>query len=134
MSEPKDWKTHRTLLKGSKVRRSDQGKGAVEPDLVIEGCPCWLELQDGARDYYSPLDKLKQAERDVVQSDSDLWPVAVCHLLGRQSIEVCMRVKTLLGLGDFELPGDTPSWYARTAVILDFEQFKGMLRYEHDRR
>jgi hypothetical protein len=122
------------LLKGSKVRRSDQGKGAVEPDLVIEGCPVWMELQDAAGSDYHPLVKLEQAERDVFQTESDLWPVSICHQTGKHTIEVCTRLRTLLLLGDFDLPGETSCWYANIPVILDFEKFKELLRHEHERR
>lgn len=121
-------------MKGSRVRRSDQARGAKEPDLVIEGCPCWLELQDASAAEYNPLRKLQQAETDVVESGSSLWPVSVCHQIKRQSIEACLRVKTFLALGDLELPDSMPGFYGQVPMIIDFERLKELLRDDYSRR
>jgi len=123
---------YRTLQKSSRVRRSDQGRGAKEADLVIKGCPCWLELQDATGHSYSPLTKLLQAERDVVEADSDLWPVSVCHQSGRRSIEVCMRLGTLMTLSGVPLEALSLEAVLIPAVI-DYEHFKGMLGH-YERR
>lgn len=121
---------YRTLQKSSRVRRSDQGRGAKEADLVIKGCPCWLELQDATGHSYNPLTKLVQAERDVVEADSDLWPVSVCHQSGRRSIEVCMRLGTLMVLSGAPLEAISLE-SALIPAVIDYEHFKGMLgRYE----
>jgi hypothetical protein len=82
-------------MKASRVRRSDQGKGALEPDLVIAGCPFWLELQDAGPGAYSPARKLAQAVANVGQVRSPLMPVAICHLRGSRSIEVAIRIQDL---------------------------------------
>jgi hypothetical protein len=119
---------YRALQKSSRVRRSDQGRGAKEPDLVIEGCPCWLELQDATGHSYSPL---LQAEKDVAEADSELWPVSVCHQSGRTSIESCLRLGTLVALtGVAELNMMTAESML-IPVIIDYGALKGMLeRYE----
>jgi hypothetical protein len=125
---------YRTLQKSSKVRRSDQGRGAKEPDLVIKDCPCWLELQDATGHSYSPLGKLNQAEQDVAEADSDLWPASVCHQSGRTSIEVCMRLGTMVALTGVAELNMMAAESMMIPVIIDYESFKGMLeRYEAGR-
>jgi len=121
------------MMKQSAVRRSDQGKGAKEPDLVIPPCPCWLELQDATGHSYHPLRKLEQAERDVVQCGSDLLPVSICHQSKRQSIEVCMRVGTLLTLSGLSLV-NTNLEALLFPVILDYEHFKSLLETCHGKQ
>lgn len=71
-----------TMLRSSfpdaTVRRSDQGFGAYEPDVVIEGNASpllkslWIECQCSRKP--TPLDKLCQAERDA----KAIWRVPVC--------------------------------------------------------
>lgn len=129
-AKKKDNRRHRELLKKSLVRRSDQGRGANEPDLVIEGCPCWLELQDARAP--TPLKKLEQAEGDTAKIDSRLRPVAITHKIGSQSIQVMMRYHdltmithgSLINLVDIarEMP-----------VTIDFEHFKAILK-DYDER
>ena len=129
---------HRELLKESKVRRSDQGRGAVEPDVVIRGCPLWLELQDARQP--APLAKLAQAERDVRQTSSPLRPVAVVHKLASPQIQAWMRVETLLYLCGFDdltnseggaIPlADAPG--ATVAVMIDYDELLERLRFRRD--
>lgn len=88
LSAAKQQDQHREVLKQSRVRRSDQGKGALEPDLVIEGCPFWLELQHAAGSNFNPRKKWDQACLNVSQVKSPLIPVAICHQTGRRSTAV----------------------------------------------
>ena len=114
---------HSRLLKESKVRRSEQAKGAREPDIVIEGCPCWLELQDARGPKFAPLKKLEQAERDVIETESELWPASICHQTGSHDIQVCVRLGTLLALAADSL---------MIPCVIDYEDFKGILRGVRD--
>lgn len=131
---------HRELLKESRVRRSDQGKGALEPDVVIQDCPIWLELQC-AKDP-TPMAKLAQAERDVRQTGSSLRPVAVIHQSGSQSSQAWMRVATLLYLCGFDDLTDSeggaiPLVEAPGAVLpvmLDYVDLLARLRFREEVR
>jgi len=139
--------THRELQKSSAVRRSDQGKGAIEPDVVIrEGlCPCWLECQDAAGINYRPKAKYTQACRDVVESRSPLWPVAICHKTGDQKIGVWIGLPHLVllanmqpGVGRTCEAGPLNRWSQgfelRQPVRLDLEDFLLLLRDDNSRR
>jgi len=127
-----------TLLKESRVRRSDQGRGAQEPDLVIRGCPLWLELQD-ARET-TPMEKLEQAERDVRQVSSGLLPTAVIHRTGEQRIRAWMRFSTLLYLCGFDDLTDsaggaiplTASPGGNLVVMIDYEDLLERLRFREE--
>lgn len=116
------------------MRRSDQGKGAKEPDLVIEGCPVWHELQRGADGYYNPIAKLEQGEHDASAIESDLWPVSVCAYTGSPTIVVCMRTRTLLLLQDFDYPEDVPEWYSDIPIQMDIKPYLDLLRAADERR
>jgi hypothetical protein len=116
-------KDHSRLLKASKVRRSEQAKGAREPDLVVEGCPFWLELQDARAEAFSPLKKLEQAERDVIDTDSELWPASICHQTGSHEIQVCVRLGTLFAMAADAL---------MIPCVINYEDFKGILRKIRD--
>lgn len=80
------------------MRRSDQGKGALEPDIVIQGYNWWLELQHAQR--ATPFEKLLQAERDCSAVIGEWRPVAITKQT-RGSIKVTMRVSVLLHLLGF---------------------------------
>lgn len=122
----------RELHKRSRVRRSDQGRGAQEPDLVVIGCPCWLELNH-ANDP-RPLAKLAQAERDTIATESPLWPVVVWQKTRSKTINVTMRTWTLWQFGC--LPSDQgrlPDEAIGNAVITtDLVAFLAMLRHWED--
>ena len=126
---------HRELLKESAVRRSDQGKGALEPDVVIQGCPLWLELQDARKP--TPLEKLAQAERDVAQTGSRLRPVAVIHRTAARSIQAWMRCETLLYLCGFDDLTDSEGRViplseapgAAVVCMIDYEDLKEKLLF-----
>jgi hypothetical protein len=90
----KDWSR---LLKSSQVRRSEQGKGAQEPDLVVEGCPCWIECQDARAS--EPLEKYAQAVRDIKDTGSALLAAAVCHKTHEKKIGVWMSLADVITLG-----------------------------------
>lgn len=91
-------KERRELMKQSAVRRSDQGKGACEPDIVVRGCPCWVECQDAWDS--RPHTKYTQAVRDVQQTGSPLWPTAVCHRSRESRITVWMALPHLAQLAN----------------------------------
>lgn len=126
-----DQVTHRALQKTSAVRRSDQGKGATEPDLVIQGCPIWHELHRGSSTW---AEKFDQAERDVAAIESPLWPVAITCSKGKRDYLVTMRIKTLLALEDLVVPADAPEFYAETIVHLGLDAYLAILRSDYERR
>lgn len=108
------------------MRRSDQGKGAKEPDLVFDsGCPCWMELQNAADGAYNPEGKLAQAERDIQELNSDLWPVAICRKTGSPKIEVCTRLWVLLMLMGLVIPNDQDE--GQVVVKFDYQDLLGLL-------
>jgi len=131
---------YRAILKTSRVRRSDQGRGAMEPDLVIQGCPLWLELQHARA--VTPRGKLEQAERDAATAESSLRPVAVIHETGRWLTQAWMRFSTLLYLAGFDDLTDsegeaiplTEAPGAALAVMLDYEDLLARLRFREEVR
>ena len=117
-------KERSTLIKTSRVRRSDQGKGAMEPDLVVRGCPFWFELQHSTA--ADPIAKLEQAERDCEQADSGLWPVSITHLTGRRkrAVVVAMRGCTYQKIVE-QLSGEALDGTLDDIVIeMDWEDMK----------
>lgn len=137
----------RELQKSSAVRRSDQGKGAVEPDVVIRDglCPCWLECQDAKGDKHRPLEKYRQAVRDVAETGSPLWPVAIGHKTGDVKIGVWIGLHHLVLLADMQpgvgrdsRPGPLNRWSKgfelAQPVRLDLQDFLMLLRDDNDRR
>lgn len=91
-------KDHANLLKKSSVRRGDQGRGAMEPDIVTPS-NWWFELQWAGRDHYRPMEKLKQAIRDVDDTNGQWFrPVAVCQLKGSPTITAYMRMREFFDL------------------------------------
>lgn len=121
----KEHKELRRLQKESVVRRSDQGKGAKEPDLVIDPCPCWLELQNASGVNFNPEKKLAQAERDVDESKSHLWPVSVCRKTGSTKIYVCTRLWTVLLLMGLSMPKQ--GYDGDLIVTFDYDKFIELL-------
>lgn len=110
----KDRAEHKALLKESRVRRSDQGRGAMEPDLVIQDCDCWMELQDAQQP--DPQAKLLQAESDALEARHGQWPVAVTHKIGRRSIQVTLRCAVFLE--------EVAKWMSGMDVItIDYSDF-----------
>jgi hypothetical protein len=93
-------KEHAALLKRSRVRRSDQGKGAMEPDLVIQDCPFWFELTHAANP--QPMAKLEQAERDSQIAEGQWFPVAIVKKTHGTFIQAWMRTSTFLILCGFD--------------------------------
>lgn len=127
--QAKDRSLHRQLQKTSAVRRSDQGKGAIEPDLVIEGCPAWHELHRGGS---TPMSKLRQAERDVIESSSELWPVAITSAQGSTKSVVTMRARTFLLLQDFDYPEG--EGFPGIPIQIELDEYLDLLRADHERR
>lgn len=111
---------YRALQKMSRVRRSDQGRGAKEPDLVIQGCNCWMELRDAVDP--RPAEKLLQAEGDVIEAGQifKMWPVAITHKTGSPYTQVTMRAATFVAQVAKHL-GDDP------LVTIDYEDFLKVL-------
>jgi len=99
--------TIRGVLPGATVRRSQQGDGAHEPDVVIEGAApelakrLWLECQHSATP--DPAKKLRQAEDDA---PAGRLPIAVTHRTGarRDPIQATMRIATLMEIMGGRLP------------------------------
>jgi len=131
--EAKDLKEYKRLLKASNVSRGEQTRGAKHADLLIDECPFWLELQDAGPQKYNPRSKLEQAERDVRESESDKWPAAVCHRLGRRSIQVCMRYDALAWIATGYCFADADA-AENIVVMIDWEDFKGLLQEHEDER
>lgn len=123
-------KDHRELLKGSAVRRSDQGRGAQEPDIVISNCPCWIECQDAVS--ITPLVKHEQAEKDVLDTGSQLMPAMIAHRTGEKQIGVWMSLHHVAALSRMYEDGhvDLRSRVFDMAqpVRLDFEDFLLLLK------
>lgn len=95
------------MLKASKVRRGEQGKGAREADLCVEGLTWWFELEDAK--VSRPLAKLEQAERDIEhKGEVGQWlPVAITHKTNSPTIQATMRGRAFAYLvtGRFPAPG-----------------------------
>jgi hypothetical protein len=147
LAAEKQRKERSALIKSSAVRRSDQGKGAVEPDVVVAGCPCWIECQDAGTTKYRPLWKYEQACRDVEQTDSvgHLWPVAICHLTGSPYTGVWIAFHHLVLLSNIQPikgidgePGPlnlhSKGFDMDKPVQIDLEDFLRLLRDDHQRR
>jgi hypothetical protein len=139
-------KDRTVLLKRSRVRRSEQSKGAREPDVVVKGCPCWIECQDAATNHFTPLEKYAQAERDVDETDqwASLWPVAVCHKTGEHKIGVWIAFHHLVLLANIQPllnvdgePGPlnlfSKGFELEQPVRIDIEDFLTLLRDDYAR-
>jgi hypothetical protein len=126
----KDRKAQRRLLKQSNVRRSEQTKGAREPDLVIRGCPCWQELQCANRANFDPVAKFKQAERDISESNSSLWPVAICKMTGSHSIIVRTPIWVVLALEGWLFPDEEVLF--SLIVTIAYPDYLALLRKYHE--
>ena len=147
-TQEKRIKDRTVLLKRSAVRRSDQGRGAKEPDVVVtERCPCWFECQDADAAHHAPLAKFAQAERDLeeTQMAGVLWPVAICHKTGGQKIGVWMSFHHLVLLANIQPikgiegePGPlnlySKGFELEQPVRLDLEDFLMLLRDDFARR
>lgn len=128
------FKEHRALLKQSAVRRSDQGKGAVEPDVVVRGCPCWIECEDAWDS--RPLTKYRQALRDVTETRSPLWPTAICHRSGERDTTVLMSLVHLAKLADLtskRINRESKAFDLAFPVRLEFGDWLALLADHHAR-
>jgi hypothetical protein len=84
-------------VRTSRVRRGEQGHGAVHPDVRVEGLPFWFECQHAARP--DPEAKLQQARADSAVSGEKWIPVAVVRrsgARGKHQVQVCMYLGDLL--------------------------------------
>jgi len=83
------------LLKQSRVRRGEQAHGAMEPDVVVEDSPLWIECCDSAKDMARA--KLEQATRDTRECRlAKSWPIAVTHRKRAKTSRATMSLKTLM--------------------------------------
>ena len=120
-------------IKSSRVRRSDQAKGAREPDLVVSERSWWFELQHTNADHFNPEGKLLQAERDIAHREEvGKWhPISICLQTGCRTTWCAMRLKTLLLLatGKFQtfLEG------AEAIVRVPYDDVKHMLEQDEQR-
>jgi hypothetical protein len=122
---------HRELQKTSRVRRSDQGKGAKEPDLVIQGCPCWHELQRAQ--VPDPRGKLAQAEQDAAAQQTGQYPVAIVSKTGSPKDPIaCLRLSSALALEGWS--SDEPlGVFGETIIEMNLADYLRILR-DHEER
>lgn len=111
------------------VRRSDQGFGAREADVVVQGdAPAlvkslWMECQCSRKP--TPLGKLYQAENDLVlYQGGDRTPVVIWRKHGARQTQATMRFGALMGItGDrcLSIHRDMP-------ITIDFDDFLTILK------
>lgn len=116
------------------VRRGQQGDGAHEPDVVIEGdAPLfaqrmWTECQDAIDP--TPREKLAQAERDILALPSEFScyvPIVVWHKLRARTIQVTTPLWVLARCGLFHLVDNFDHPGELLPVTLDFHAFLAAL-------
>lgn len=116
------------MLKSSRVRRGEQGKGAREADLCVEDRTWWFELEH-ANDS-RPLSKLEQAERDIEhKGEVGKWlAVAVTHKTNSPTTFATMRGRSFVYLvtGRFPAPSaaDTAPVTFPYPVLLELLQLE----------
>ena len=100
------------------THRSIQSRGPEASDVIAPGL--WIECQDARAP--TPEAKLLQAERDADAAQSPALRVAVTHLIRARSIEVTMRVPTMLALlaPAFQGPSDLFNMFMVTVDIDTF--------------
>jgi hypothetical protein len=119
------------MLKSSRVRRGEQGKGAREADLCVEDRTWWFECQHatGTR----PLAKLEQAERDIRhKNEVGKWlAMSITHETSCRTINVCMRGRSFvyLATGRFPQPGPVDD----APVIFPYPTLLELLKLEETR-
>lgn len=114
------------------VRRGQQGDGAHEPDVVIDGdAPLtirrlWIECQ--CANNPTPVLKLQQAERDAWESPARevAVPLAVWHRSKEHVSWVTCRLGSLVALG--LIAAASPPNLLST---MDFDAFLAALREHH---
>jgi hypothetical protein len=110
------------MLKSSRVRRGEQGKGAREADLCVAERTWWFELCD--ENEPRPVAKLEQAERDIEhKGEVGKWlAVAITHKTRSPTIYATMRGRSFVYLvtGRFPQPGpvdDAPVTFQYTTLL-----------------
>lgn len=104
------------------VRRSDQGWGAANADVVVEGdAPilakqCWFECQVSRNP--TPLAKLEQAEGDA--KGTDRLPVVVWRAHGERRCWATMRLGTLA----FIARAGTPTYVIDAVIPVTLELYR----------
>lgn len=96
---------YRTQWPAAVVRRSLQAHRAYEPDVVVEdhrlGQRLWTECQHA--DASTPLQKLAQAERDILALNRPtgprLLPIVVWRSTGSRTVSLTTRLWVLEELG-----------------------------------
>jgi hypothetical protein len=97
---------YRARWPGRTVRRGQQGAGAHEPDVVVDGLALWTECECAVNP--NPVFKLAQAERDTLRVTVPIYPVVVWRKTHAKSICVTMRLETLMAVTGGGMPhGDT---------------------------
>lgn len=114
----------REAFPNATVRRSDQGYGAHEPDVVVQGAGLadhvWWECNTGFSP--QPLAKLEQAEFDAVAASVrvGVWfPVVAWRKTGSREALATMRYGTLLYLEQSGFPQTAVDAVMAVTVSLD---------------
>lgn len=110
------------------VRRASQGERADEADVFATGHPAleklWLELHDAARPH--PIDKLYQAERDVLAARKKggrrRLPVVIWHRIRERVINVSTRMCIVNELASGYHDED-----CQAVITMDLEAFLALL-------
>lgn len=123
---------YRETWPSATVRRSSQGDGAHEPDVVVEGdAPhvirrLWSECQHAA--VPTPLIKLTQAERDVAASPTKVGiPIVVWRKTGNRTSYVTTRLWTFFALGLATVAIDAEEM----TVTIDLAEFLAAMKRLH---
>lgn len=124
-------KLHRELLKRSRVRRARQSEGAKHSDVVVEDCAWWFELSTSKG--VSPTRKLAQAEKDIYDTGSDQLPIVITREKGRQSIQVTVRMGTLMALYELFTPAPLTQREKDVVVQIDYPDLIDRLRWNETR-
>lgn len=116
------------------VRRGQQGDGAHEPDVVVEGdaplhaLRLWTECQDAIDP--TPRAKLEQAECDIkaLPAEHSFYvPIVVWHKLRGRTIQVTTQPWVLARCGLFTLVDGIDHPGELLLVTLDFQDFLSAL-------
>ena len=118
-------------VRDSRVRRGEQGHGAVHADVYVVDLPFWFECQHAARPDAEA--KLLQARADVERSGRRHVPVAVVRrsgARGRRQVEAAMFLSDLIGQVGFVVPQPTTEMQllGQSVVTFDFRVLLSIVR------
>lgn len=111
-----------------RVRRANQARQAEESDVT--GLPgFWIECQNAVKP--TPIDKLRQAERDVLAASSTDIPISVTYY-GAHNIVVTLRLRELMFLYTAQARGyfvraDVETSPEFAPVSMRFEEFLDLI-------